>query len=494
MRYLKLLSLLLFLLVFSAGLQAQDQTADPLYYQVTKLNDPNGNLLETHRQIMAPYFQERVNRGEITWQGMYRVKYPRSEHEGFDYVAVAITNDFANLDLDHEDEVLRAALPDASPAKMWKRVRTESDVYSSEVFVGIDGLSGTADEPSKFVKVNYMDVKPGKADEYVKMESDLWKPVHAAQLKKGALNDWLLVERIMPGGSDFGPGFITVDGFADWAQIEKNNREMFASAESVYPGEDLEKKLGGINDLRTYARAEMWELVSSTMPATQEKEVVTVTEKGSSPAPMRGQQVAYNINVMTKDGKLIFDNQQQLGIPMEMVLGSDPYNAFLSKYLTQIGTGGKLTVSVPLSVQNQEMLGWSGNQDVTLKYHLLEVGQPAVDGVSKLKNKLHKDGLAAAKAWHKKASSEMAGKYAFTEFTMNALGYDLMASGHYEEALYVLAENQRANPASFNAHDSLADAYHAMGNDAMAAKHYDRAVKINPNATASKQKLAALKK
>lgn len=45
---------------------------------------------------------------------------------------------------------------------MWTRVRAESDIYSSEVFVGIDGFSGTTDGPSKFVKVNYMDVKPGK--------------------------------------------------------------------------------------------------------------------------------------------------------------------------------------------------------------------------------------------------------------------------------------------------------------------------------------------
>lgn len=495
MHYLKSLSLLFFfLLAFGTGLPAQDDAAASAFYQVVKLNDPNGNLMDMHRQVMLPYFQERVNRGEITWQGMYRVKYPRSEQQGYDYVAVAVTNNFASFGLDNENEVLQAALPDASTAEMWKRLRAESDIHSVEIFIAIDRVAVPDNKPSQFVQANYMTVEPGKAGDYVAMESETWKPVHAAQLKKDALNTWMLAERIMPGGSDFGPGFLTIDGFTDWEQIEKNNQELFASAESVYPGEDLEKKLGGINDVRTRTRAEIWELVAYTMPASEEKEVVTVTEKGAGPAPMRGQQVSFNINVVKKDGELLFDNQQQLGIPMEMVLGSDPYNPFLSKYLTQIGTGGKLTVSVPVSVQDQEMREWSGSQDVTLKYHLLEVGQPATDGVRKLEDHIHENGLAAAKAWHKRAGSEMANEYAFHEFPMNALGYKFMGSGHYEEALYIMVENQRAHPESYNAHDSLADAYRAMGNDVMAAKHYDRALKINPGASASKEKLAALRK
>ncbi|SER33843.1 hypothetical protein [Neolewinella agarilytica] len=495
MHYLKSISLLFFfLLALGAGLQAQDDARPTLFYQVVKLDDPNGGLMDAERKIMLPYFQERVNRGEIIWHGMYRVRYPMTGQQGYDYVSVALTDKFASLNLNNEDEVLQAALPDASTAQMWKKVRAESDIHSSEIFIGVDGLSPTTNEVEKFIQVNFMTVKPDQTEEYVKTESGIWKPIHAALLKKNVLASWLLGQRIMPGGSDFGPNYVTVDGFTDWPQIEKFNRELFPAAESVYPGEDLEKKLGGIVDLRTNNRSEIWELVASTTLPVKDKEVISVTEKGSGPTPMRGQQVSFDVNVMTKDGALVYDNQKMLGIPMEMVLGSDPYDAYLTSHLSQVGTGGKVTVSVPVAAQNMEMRGWSGNQDVTLKYHLREVGPPAMDGVSKLRDKIHEKGLSAAKAWHKKVSSEMADKYAFHEFTMNALGYDLMESGLLEEALYVMAENQRANPESFNAHDSLADAYSAMGNEVMAAKHYGRAVKINPAASASKEKLAALKK
>ena len=160
MHYLKSLSLLFFfLLALGTGLPAQDGAEASAFYQVVKLNDPNGNLMDVHRQIMLPYFQERVNRGEITWQGMYRVKYPKSEQQGYDYVAVSITNDFASLGLDNDNEILQAALPDASTAKMWKRVRAESDIYSAEVFVAIDRVSVPDNKPSQFIQLNYMDVK-----------------------------------------------------------------------------------------------------------------------------------------------------------------------------------------------------------------------------------------------------------------------------------------------------------------------------------------------
>ncbi|MEM9529171.1 MAG: tetratricopeptide repeat protein, partial [Bacteroidota bacterium] len=482
------------LLSCTLGLQAQEVAETTTYYQVTKLNDPNGKLMDVERQIMMPYFQERVNGGEMVWHGMYHVKYPRSEHKGFEYVAVAIFNDFAHLDSDNADKMLQAALPDASTAKMWERVRTESDIYSSEVFVGVDGLPSAANGPSKFIQVNYMDVVPGKAADYVKMESDLWKPVHAAQAKKGVLNDWLLVERIMPSGSDFGPGFITVDGFTDWVQIQKNGKEMFASAQSVYPDEDLHKKLGSIEELRTLTRTETWELVTATTPPVEEKIVTKVLEEGTGPHPMKGQQVAYNVEATDMEGKLLFGNQNMVGIPIQMVMGSNPYDPYTSKMLAQLGTGGKLEAIFPVAHQDENMRGLSDNKDMKMSLHLLEVGTPAADGARKLREIIDGKGLAAAKAWHARAKSEMSGKYAFQEWTMNVLGYELMEDGHNQAALFVLAENQRANPESFNAHDSLADAYRAAGNHAMAAKHYGRAVKMNPNAKISKQKLEALKR
>ncbi len=78
------------------------------------------------------------------------------------------------------------------------------------------------------------------------------------------------------------------------------------------------------------------------------------------------------------------------------------------------------------------------------------------------------------------------GKYGFddssllSEIRLNALGYQLIARDRREEAIRILAYTVRRFPQSFNALDSLAEAYMISGDKESAIKHYRRAVDINP--------------
>jgi CubicO group peptidase (beta-lactamase class C family) len=76
---------------------------------------------------------------------------------------------------------------------------------------------------------------------------------------------------------------------------------------------------------------------------------------------------------------------------------------------------------------------------------------------------------------------------AFEEDQLNALGYQLMATGRIEAAIVAFRLNVEAYPRSANTWDSLAEAYMNHGDKALAIENYERSLALNPeNANAVK--------
>lgn len=87
----------------------------------------------------------------------------------------------------------------------------------------------------------------------------------------------------------------------------------------------------------------------------------------------------------------------------------------------------------------------------------------------------------------KKADPENA---AISENRLNDLGYDLLGRGKIEEAISVLKFNTELYPDSWNAFDSLGEAYAKTGNKKLAIESYEKSLQLNP---ASKSGTDALK-
>ncbi len=69
------------------------------------------------------------------------------------------------------------------------------------------------------------------------------------------------------------------------------------------------------------------------------------------------------------------------------------------------------------------------------------------------------------------------------EANINSLGYTLLQRKEYDKALRAFQYCIRRFPKSYNAHDSLAEAYLTTGDKANAIKYYKLAVELNPGAT-----------
>lgn len=86
------------------------------------------------------------------------------------------------------------------------------------------------------------------------------------------------------------------------------------------------------------------------------------------------------------------------------------------------------------------------------------------------------------------------GSYDFGEAALNALGYALLGDGEHDAAVELFELNVTYFPESFNAYDSLAEAYMARGEDALAIENYERSLELEPrneNAREMLEKLSA---
>ena len=82
-------------------------------------------------------------------------------------------------------------------------------------------------------------------------------------------------------------------------------------------------------------------------------------------------------------------------------------------------------------------------------------------------------------------------KYILDENEINGLGYLYLQSGKNKEAIAIFEMNVSAFPESWNAYDSLGEAYLKTGDKTKAKLNYKRSLKLNPK---SKTGLTALKK
>jgi len=84
------------------------------------------------------------------------------------------------------------------------------------------------------------------------------------------------------------------------------------------------------------------------------------------------------------------------------------------------------------------------------------------------------------------------GEYLFSESMMNALGYKLLGQEKIKEAIEIFKLNVKEYPDSFNAYDSLGEAYMKDGETELAIMNYQKSLDLNPNNENGKKMLENL--
>lgn len=81
-----------------------------------------------------------------------------------------------------------------------------------------------------------------------------------------------------------------------------------------------------------------------------------------------------------------------------------------------------------------------------------------------------------------------------TEYEMNNLGYQLLGLSKLKESIEIFKLNVKAYPQSFNAYDSLGEAYMIHGDNELAIQNYEKSLELNPRNTNAVQMIEKLRK
>jgi hypothetical protein len=263
--------LILFLITgFFLTASAQTTPPKPTYVSYTYLKtlpgkfDAYDSLLRNYsKKIMD---QEIKNANYYQWAA-YEVLMPTGNQTDYNVVVVSVTDKIDML-LDPPGtmkEVFAKNFPDMNEARRSEvmgnyaayRNVMKREIYTVVSSTGTDGPP--TKKPSKYVQVDYMTPVAGKSAEYVKMETETFKPVHLQRMKLGALMGWVMLEKILPGDTNDPAPFVTVNFYDNFdGMVDGKYGE---AVKKAYPTTDADKLFTQVGTVKKGQRIEVWKLM-----------------------------------------------------------------------------------------------------------------------------------------------------------------------------------------------------------------------------------------
>jgi hypothetical protein len=120
----------------------------------------------------------------------------------------------------------------------------------------------TAATQPTFMLVEFMRVSEGKESDWLKLERETWKPMHALRIKDGSIKSWAAIGQAMPGDESNGPIYATVTTFRGWPDPTKTDWEgLFKKA---HPQGDVDAVMKQTGAARRIVRSEVWQVLEQS--------------------------------------------------------------------------------------------------------------------------------------------------------------------------------------------------------------------------------------
>ena len=131
------------------------------------------------------------------------------------------------------------------------------------VNIGLSQPQATQQPAPTIVEIDYMKV-PANFDEaeYVKLEREVWKPIHQERIKQGMLRSWALYGVRFPQGSAREYDYVTVNTYNALPDIDRGfSEELIKKAVPRMPIAEIAQKTGAS---RSLVRGDLLYLVDKT--------------------------------------------------------------------------------------------------------------------------------------------------------------------------------------------------------------------------------------
>lgn len=219
-----------------------------------------------------------------------------------------------------------------------------------------------------------------------------------------------------------------------------------------------------------------------------------VLREGSGSRPQMGHEVKCHYVVSDANGNVLWSTRNSINAPDFITLGEagSEMGRVRDNCFALMPKGSRYRFEFPKAMMDSEKAADLPGDYITYEIEVLDFAAPKPSGVALFRQIRLENGLTAALNKLQELCDARSQSYALREPDINRLGYELLVAGENDAAISVFLMNISLNPNSYNAYDSLGDAYLAKGDKAQAKASFERALKINPGFEAAREKLQNL--
>jgi len=212
------------------------------------------------------YAQARVDSGVLSTWFLLRSVYPQGASADCDYLTISIYPASPPEPLSPEipDETLKRAGLTMTGQQFIDRQDSLATIVSSSI---LQNRASVGDPPRKgnYLLLNYM--KAADVDDWIAFEKKVWQPVAAALIKDGRSTGWSLNIQVLPGGTDLKFQGVTVDVYAGWNDVFKDDPQSRERFRKVHPHREFDATFAQFQKLRTRISVQLFtavDVVTST--------------------------------------------------------------------------------------------------------------------------------------------------------------------------------------------------------------------------------------
>jgi len=230
--------------------------AKPTYYLLNYYKADRGkteeyiNLIKTYA---TKIWKEKVKAGDISSYSLYSVV-TSSEDGGYDLISLQSASSMNDFTKTSTAEFMKKAFPGMDSSTLTSLANTYGSLrvpVKTEIWKNVDGISGD----QKYVEINFMKSLPGKEDEYVRQEKEVYKPIHQEFINRGNRSAWYFNQLIVPlaEGSKYNYG--TANYFNDWDKSYSVSVDEYGKIfTKLFPKTSIPESA------RTIVKTEVWKL------------------------------------------------------------------------------------------------------------------------------------------------------------------------------------------------------------------------------------------
>lgn len=267
-------TLAIWVLALSFSFSALAQSASPYYIQVNMIK-VDRNKMSDYQDLLNNYgkkiWKERIAKGEIISISAFTIGMHTGETD-YNFATVTSANNINALmnPASSPEEILKKLMPGASETMIREALAKYGNVrvlQSSMILKLVDGTTPSSSTALKMYQLDYMKPIAGKESDYVKMEREVFKPMHEERVKSGQITDWGLWEVVMPYAAESAFGYVTSTGYLDWDKLVST--DYTALYKKSFPKGDASKISAMVNGSRSLVRSEYWKEIMHEEKSTQ---------------------------------------------------------------------------------------------------------------------------------------------------------------------------------------------------------------------------------